>query len=66
MIMMMMTMMKLESLLHACEHELQWLDMTINFKMSCCLRIGPAVTHAVGPTRITSSAGYDIYIYIYV
>jgi len=32
---------KLESLLHCREHELAWLDVTINFKKSCCLRIGP-------------------------
>ena len=32
---------ELELLLHACERELRWLDMTINFKKSCCLRIGP-------------------------
>jgi len=31
---------ELENLLHKCEHELQWLDMSINFKKSCCLRIG--------------------------
>jgi len=32
---------KLESLVHCCEHELAWLDVTINFKKSCCLRIVP-------------------------
>jgi len=32
---------ELELLLHACECELRWLDMTINFKKSCCLRIRP-------------------------
>jgi len=31
----------LEQMLHACERELHWLDMAINFKKSCCLRIGP-------------------------
>jgi len=31
----------LEKLLHACERELLWLDMSVNFKKSCCLRIGP-------------------------
>jgi len=31
----------LEKLLHKCESELQWLDMYINLKKSCCLRIGP-------------------------
>jgi len=32
---------ELELFLLACECELHWLDMTINFKKSCCLRIGP-------------------------
>ena len=31
----------LEQLLHACERELKWLDMSINLSKSCCLRIGP-------------------------
>jgi len=31
----------LELLLHRCELELIWLDMAINFKKSCCMRIGP-------------------------
>lgn len=31
----------LQMLLHACERELIWLDLTINVKKSCCLRIGP-------------------------
>ena len=30
----------LELLLHACERELEWLDMAINLKKSCCLRTG--------------------------
>jgi len=32
---------RLEKLLHICEKQLHWLDMAINFKKSCCLRIGP-------------------------
>jgi len=32
---------KLQKLLSACENELQLLDMVINIKKSCCLRIGP-------------------------
>ena len=32
---------RLKQLLHICEQELYWLDMAINFKKSCCLRIGP-------------------------
>ena len=31
----------LQRLLHACERELIWLDLTINVSKSCCLRIGP-------------------------
>jgi Reverse transcriptase (RNA-dependent DNA polymerase) len=31
----------LQMLLHACERELVWLDLTINVNKSCCLRIGP-------------------------
>jgi len=33
--------MKLERLLHVCERELEWLDMSVSYKKSCCLRIGP-------------------------
>jgi len=33
---------ELQGLLHACEVELNWLDMLINSKKSCCIRIGPA------------------------
>jgi len=33
------TVSKLEALLHICERELQRLDMNINFKKCCCLRI---------------------------
>ena len=31
----------LERLLHTCENELDYLDMAINCKKSCCIRIGP-------------------------
>ena len=31
----------LESLLNLCERELDQLDMVINNKKSCCIRIGP-------------------------
>jgi len=30
----------LQKLLHVCECELAWLDMSINFSKSCCIRIG--------------------------
>jgi len=32
---------RLEQLLHACECELTWLDMSVNLSKSRCLRIGP-------------------------
>jgi len=32
---------ELQRLLHICETELTWLDMSINVSKSCCLRIGP-------------------------
>jgi len=45
----------LERLLHLCELELQHLDMSINLKKSCCLRIGPRSD--VGCSSITCMAG---------
>ena len=35
------TVTELQRLLIECEQELKWLDMSINVKKSCCLRIGP-------------------------
>ena len=35
------TIRELQRLLHICESELIYLDMTINAKKSCCIRIGP-------------------------
>ena len=35
------TVTSLQQLLHVCETELAWLDMSINVKKSSCLRIGP-------------------------
>ena len=32
---------ELQDLLHACEQELKWLDMSINIGKSGCMRIGP-------------------------
>lgn len=32
---------ELQNLLHICERELKWIDMSINVKKSCCIRIGP-------------------------
>jgi len=32
----------LQKLLHVCERELAWLDMSINFSKSCCIGYGLA------------------------
>ena len=31
----------LQKLLHVCERELAWLDMSVNYSKLCCIRIGP-------------------------
>ena len=49
------TVSKMENLLHICERELYWLDMSINFKKSCCMRIGPRCDAVCA--NITSSTG---------
>ena len=48
----------LEKLLHACENELCWLDMIINTKKSCCLRIGPR--NHVSCANITTLSGHSL------
>ena len=45
----------LEKLLHLCKRELNWLDMAINLKKSCCLRTGPCF--AATCANITSLTG---------
>ena len=53
------TVTQLENLLHIlCERELQWLDMAINFKKSCYLRIAPRCDAVCA--NITSSEGFVI------
>jgi len=49
---------RLQHLLHKCEVELAWLDMSINFSKSSCLRIGPR--NDVVCATITSSTGHSI------
>ena len=49
---------EIERLLHACENELNWLDLTINFKKSCCVRIGPRYDATCVP--IASLSGHLI------
>jgi len=48
----------LEKLLHACERELLSLDMSVNFKKSCCLRKGQRCD--VGCAEIVSLSGQVI------
>ena len=39
---------QLEKLLRVCKRELTWLDMPINFKKLCCIRIGPGSNKTIG------------------
>jgi len=43
------------SLSHACKRELEWLDMSVNYKKPCCLRIGPC--HDVRCVTVASLSG---------
>jgi len=45
----------LERLLHFCENEPAWLHIAINFKKSCCLRVGPRCD--IECATVTSSDG---------
>ena len=45
-------------LFHMCELELDWLDMRINTKESCCMRVGPRFD--LPCTGITISVGYSL------
>ena len=47
-------------MLHACERELAWLDMSINLSKSCCLRVGPRcdVKNCISVTSVTSLSGH--------
>ena len=48
----------LQTMLHVCETELSWLDMTINPAKSVCLRIGPNWKST--PVNISTLDGSDI------
>ena len=48
----------LQTLLVACERELSWLDMKLNAKKSCCMRIGPR--YSVKCCNIISNCGYSL------
>jgi hypothetical protein len=47
---------ELQRLLSACEVELRWLDMNINFKKTCCVRVGPRCN--VECLNITTADGH--------
>ena len=49
---------RLQHLLHKCEVELAWLDMSINFSIYSCLLIGPR--NDVVCATVTSSTGHSI------
>jgi len=49
---------QLEHLLHACESELAWLDMAINFSKSCCIRDCPRRDKSCA--NISSKTGSNI------
>ena len=49
---------ELQRMLTACEHELSWLDMSINSKKSCCMRIGPRCNFKC--SNLTTSCGSDL------
>ncbi len=48
----------LQEILFSCEVELTWLDMCINVKKSCCLRIGPRWN--VVCNNIVTSSGHEL------
>ena len=50
----------LEKLLHMCEIELHWLDMLINTKKSCCMRIGPRADAMYTCNNITCFSGLSL------
>ena len=49
---------ELQRTFDACERELIWLDMAINTKKSCCVRIGPRNDYVCA--NITTSQGYRL------
>jgi len=49
---------ELQRMLTACERELSWLDMSINSKKSCCIRIGPRCN--IKCSNLTTSCGSDL------
>lgn len=49
---------ELQHILSVCERELSWLDMNINSKKSCCIRIGPRCN--IKCNDITTSSGCSL------
>ena len=49
---------ELQRMLTACEREFSWLDMSINSKKSCCIRIGPRCNSKC--SNLTTSCGSDL------
>ena len=48
----------LQQLMHICELELDWLDLTINARKSACMRIGPRFNARC--SNITTIAGHEL------
>jgi len=49
---------QLQHILHACESELAWLDMAINFSFSCCIRVSHRCDKSCA--NISSKTGINI------
>jgi hypothetical protein len=49
---------ELQRIFTVCERELTWLDMTINVKKSCCIRVG--LRHDPTVASITTVIGYKL------
>ena len=50
---------ELQIMVANCERELIWLDMCINVKKSCCMRIGPRCNVSCNSRPITTVGGID-------
>jgi len=50
----------LEKLLHMCKLELHWLDVLINTKKSCCMRIGPRADAVYTCNNMTCFSGLSL------
>ena len=50
----------LQKILHVCEKELDWLDLTIDVSKSSCMRMGPRVKVRCNKYTIVSTSGHVI------